>query len=416
MNHYRSCGNSPGMMSNLASNKFHALSLLGIAVLLGACAPGSGDGLNVSGRPLSEGGDVPLAATLESIQVNVFDASCTVCHSGAAAPLGLRLDEGNSFVGLVGTSSRQVGSLLRVEPGNPARSYLIRKLEGTAAEGDQMPLGGPPIPQATIDFVRQWILDGALPDSGTVPGQAPVVISMTPAPGTIGADFPTQIDIGFDRDIDASTVNALSITLLRSGGADQFGDANDVQVQPASVELSALNPRLAVMDLAGVTAVEDLYRVTVAGSGANVVLGIDGLALDGEFAGTFPSGDGNEGGDFVATFEVQGLQASLDSIQANILAPTCAVSGCHSGPSGPGLPTGMDLTTADNSFNNLVNVQSVQNAALQRVTPGDADNSYLVQKLEGTAAAGQRMPLAGQPLDPASIGVIRAWIDNGANR
>ena len=170
------------------------------------------------------------------------------------------------------------------------------------------------------------------------------------------------------------------------------------------------------MDLAGVTAVEDLYRVTVAGSGANVVLGIDSLALDGEFAGTFPSGDGNEGGDFVATFEVQGLQASLDSIQANILAPTCAVSGCHSGPSGPGLPTGMDLTTADNSFNNLVGVQSLQNAGLQRVAPGDADNSYLVQKLEGTSAAGQRMPLAGPPLDQASIDVIRAWIDNGANR
>ena len=416
MNHYGSCGNSPGMMSNIAKTECRVLSLLTAVITLTACAPGSGDGLNVSGRPLSEGGDLPLAATLESIQVNVFDATCTVCHSGAAAPLGLRLDADNSFVGLVGTPSRQVGSLLRVEPGNPDRSYLIRKLEGTAAEGEPMPLGGPPIAQATIDFVRQWILDGAPPTSGTIPGQAPVVVSMTPVPDSAGADFPAQIDIGFDRDIDASTVNDQSITLIRSGGDDQFGDANDVQIQASSVAVSALNPRLAVMDLSGVSAVEDLYQLTVAGSGSNVVLSIDGLALDGEFGGTFPSGDGNQGGDFVAGFRVQGLQATLASIQANVLAPTCAVSGCHSGPSGPNLPQGMDLTTADNSFNNLVNIPSAQIPGLQRVAPGDADASYIVQKLEGTAAAGQRMPLAGPPLDQPSIDLIRAWIDNGANR
>lgn len=416
MNHYRSCGNSPGMMSNLAKNTGRSVSLLGAIAMLSACAPGSGDGLNVSGRPLSEGGDVPLAATLESIQVNIFDASCTVCHSGAAAPLGLRLDANDSFVGLVGTPSRQVSSLLRVEPGNPDRSYLIRKLEGTATEGDPMPLGGPPLPQATIDFVRQWILDGAPPASGTNPGQPPVIISMNPVPGFSGPEFPAQIDVGFDRDIDASTVSNLSFTLVRSGGDDQFGDASDVQIQPRSVGLSALNPRLAVMDLAGVTPVEDMYRLMVTGSGANIVLGVDGLALDGEFSGAFPSGDGNEGGNFVAGFEVQGLQASLDSIQANVLAPTCAVSGCHSGPSGPNLPGGLDLTTSDNSFNNLVNVPSAQIPALQRVMPGDANASYLVQKLEGTAAGGQRMPLAGQPLDQTTIDVIRAWIDNGANR
>ena len=82
-----------------------AAAFLAVVITLPACSPGNGDGLNVSGRPLSEGGDVPLAATLESIQVNVFDASCTSCHAGAAAPLGLRLDAGNSFVNLVGVSS-----------------------------------------------------------------------------------------------------------------------------------------------------------------------------------------------------------------------------------------------------------------------------------------------------------------------
>ena len=391
------------------------LASLALAASMLGCAPGSGEGLNAGGRPLSEGGDVPLAATLESIQANVFDTSCIVCHAGAAAPLGLRLDAGNSFVNLVGVSSRQVGSLLRVDPGDPDRSYLVRKLEGSAAEGERMPLGGPPVPQATIDFVRQWISDGALPESGDTRAGPPAVISMTPAPGSTTSAFPEEIAVGFDREIDASTVNSVTFILQRSGGDGEFGDSADVAVT-APVGLSPTNPRLALMDLRDVAAIDDLYRVVLRGSGANVLLGIDGLALDGEFPGDFPSGNGIEGGDFEARFEVRGLQASLDSIQANIFGPTCAVSGCHSGPSGTTLPRGMDLTSADASFANLVGVTSIQNAVLQRVSPGDADNSYLVQKLEGTAAFGQRMPAGGTALDQATIDVIRAWIDNGAQR
>ena len=52
---------------------------------------------------------------------------------------------------------------------------------------------------------------------------------------------------------------------------------------------------------------------------------------------------------------------------------------------------------------------------LNRVEPGDPDNSYLVQKLEGTAAAGAQMPFGGPPLDEALIGDIRQWISDGAN-
>ena len=392
------------------------LICLAFGAVLTACAPGSGEGLNVSGRPLDEVGDVPLAATLESIQVNVFDAACTICHAGAAAPLGLQLDSGNSFTNLVGVPSVQAGSQLRVDPGDPDASYLIRKLEGTASEGEQMPLGGPPVPQATIDFVRQWIIDGALPDSGGTAGAPPVVVSMSPPPESAGTEFPAEIVIGFDRDVDASTVNDLTFTLVRAGGDGAFGDFSDIPVMATSVALSAVNPRLAIMDLAGVASVEDRYRVVLEGTGPNVILGIDGLALDGEFAGTLPSGDGSEGGDFVAEFEVQGLQPSLESIQANVFAVSCALSGCHSGPAGGSLPQSMDLTSADASFANLVGVTSVQDPPTLRVAPGDADGSYLVHKLEGTAAVGGRMPAASPPLDPATIDVIRAWIDSGAAR
>lgn len=394
----------------------HLAALLLVATSIAGCAPGSGEGLNVSGRPLSEGGDVPLAATLESIQVNVFDASCIVCHAGAAAPLGLRLDAASSFTSLVGVQSRQVRSLLLVEPGAPDRSYLVRKLEGSAAEGERMPLGGPPLPQSTIDFVRQWIIDGALPGPGGAPGGPPTVISLIPGPAEITSDFPVQITAGFDADIDAATVNAQTFLLARSGGDGLFGNGNDQAVVASSISLSPLNARLAVMDLSGVTAIDDSYRVTLKGNGPNVISDVSGAVLDGEFGGVFPSGDGNEGGDFVADFTVQGLQPSLDSIQANVFGVSCALAGCHTGPTGPALPQGMDLSSADSSFANLVGVTSIQNSALQRVAPNDAANSYLIRKIEGTAAAGNQMPPGGPPLDQATIDTIREWIDNGALR
>ena len=149
------------MKTNYTNSKFHKWTLLlTISGIISACDAGSGEGLDISGRPLSEGGEQPLAPTLKSIQANVFNPSCIVCHAGASAPQGLKLDSGNSFANLVGVKSSEVSSLLRVAAGDPNQSYLIQKLEGSASVGEQMPLGGPPIPSATIEFVRQRTTHG----------------------------------------------------------------------------------------------------------------------------------------------------------------------------------------------------------------------------------------------------------------
>ena len=357
-------------------------------------------------------GNVPLAANLASIQANVFDPNCIVCHAGAAAPQGLRLDVANSFASLVGVPSREVGSLLRVAPGNPEQSYLVQKLEGNAQEGEQMPFGGPPLPQATIDFVRQWITDGALPETA-IPSGPPVVVAVSPEHGSLVGALPAQILVSFDQEIDASTINASTVLVSRSGGDGIFDDANEELVVPASIELSNVNARLAVMDLSRASLAEDDYRITVKGSGPNVVLGLDGAILDGEFAGDFPSGDGQEGGDFISTFVLRSTQATLVSIQETIFTPIC--SRCHTGPAGPDLPSGMNLTSATDSFANIVNVASLEQPSQMRVTPGDADSSYLIQKLEGTAATGDRMPQGGPFLDQSTIDAIRQWVSDGAN-
>jgi len=141
-----------------------------ITLALAACGGGSGEGLDANGQPLPAGGGAPppvptLAPTLASIQVDVFSVSCAIsgCHGGGTVQFGLSLDPGFSAGNLINVASQQDASLIRVIPGNPNGSFLIQKLEGTQTVGRRMPDFSPPLPQATIDVIRQWIANGAPP-------------------------------------------------------------------------------------------------------------------------------------------------------------------------------------------------------------------------------------------------------------
>lgn len=381
--------------------------MLLIPLLLVSC--GSGNRSTLGG---GSGGGPILQPTFASIQTEVFDALCINCHIGATAPLGLRLDSMSSFALLVGVASSQEPGLLLVDPGSPDDSYLIRKLEGTQSTGGQMPLGGTPLPQADIDMIRQWILDGAQPPPGQV--EDPIrVTSLSPLPDSTAPMIPMSVMAIFDRELDANTVDATTFRVERSGGDGTFGDGNEVEVTPVSVTVPAQNPMTAVFNMSTSPPVADTYRVTLSGGGAAAILDLDANPLDGEFSGAFPSGDGSAGGDFIADFTVEGVQPTLQSIQDNIFSPTC--SGCHVGPNGGVLPAGLDLTNLTASFLGLVDVASSQVSALDRVEPGDPDASYLIRKLEGTAATGGQMPPFGTPLDQATIDVVRQWITDGAS-
>jgi hypothetical protein len=111
-----------------------------------------------------------------------------------------------------------------------------------------------------------------------------------------------------------------------------------------------------------------------------------------------------EGGGAVA------LSADFNSLQVNVFTPICTA--CHAGASAP---QGLRLD-AGNSYNLLVGMASSEVPSLQRVRPGDPDNSYLIQKLEGRAAVGVQMPFGGPPLPASTIAFIRQWIANGAPR
>jgi hypothetical protein len=103
---------------------------------------------------------------------------------------------------------------------------------------------------------------------------------------------------------------------------------------------------------------------------------------------------------------------NFSEIQAAVFTPTCAVSGCHRGA---GAQQGLQLDET-NSYTLLVGVASNEDAGVLRVSPGDPNNSYLIQKLEGSASTGEQMPFGATPLDQATIDNIRTWITNGAAR
>lgn len=104
------------------------------------------------------------------------------------------------------------------------------------------------------------------------------------------------------------------------------------------------------------------------------------------------------------------LGPTIESIQQNVFTPRCAT--CHAGANAP---LGLRLENAQTSYDNLVDVLSTESPPLDRVEPGDPDNSYLIHKLEGTQTVGNQMPNGQPPLDPETIAVIRQWISDGAS-
>ena len=343
--------------------------------------------------------------TWSEIQENVFTPTCATanCHSGANPSGALNLEAANSHAQLVDVAS--TGSALdRVEPGQPDDSYLIQKLEGTGGVAIMPPSGA--LEQADINTIRQWILDGAEDDTAQPPAGPIAVDSLMPAYLATLDTAPNQVVVGFTREVNQATVNANTFEVIGAGGDGQFGNAND---NPLTANAINVNATSATFDLTGVVMNDDTYRIYLRGDGASVIQDLDANALDGEFDGNFPSGDGTAGGDFVSQFDLVTpvmLEPNLPSIQALVFTPTCATAGCHSG----GMPAGtLDLTDG-NSYASLVDVPSA-GSALDRVEPGLPDDSYLIEKLE-TVGVGVMPPTGNLP--QADINVIRLWITNGA--
>ncbi len=290
-------------LGGAAAARWRALFAVGLALLASACA-GSGEGLDANGRPIGEGGSGPPPGgnvDFATLQNTIFTPTCAVsgCHAGAAAPLGLRLEAGLSYAMLVNVASVEVPTLLRVAPGDPDASYLVHKIEGRAAVGARMPLGGSPLPQTSIDDVRQWISQGAPPPvSPLLAGPQPVnVVATAPADGEEAMVGLRTLLVVFDREIDASLVNTSTVALIERSGEEGGADAgSEREVALASIRVPSGNPTSVWLRTRS-PLVAGVYELRVRANGATALADIGGNVLDGDR-------DGIAGGDLRVSFRV----------------------------------------------------------------------------------------------------------------
>lgn len=254
------------------------------ALLLAGCAAGcagNGQGLDQNGQPISAGGSPggPITADFQSIQDNVFTPICSKCHIGAGAPEGLQLDAAHSYNLLVGVPSVEQPALLRVKPGDPDNSYMVRKIEGLSGiTGGQMPLMETPLPQATIDAIRQWITNGAPNAPAAAAAAAAQVFAVqatAPTDEAVVASPVAQIVVAFTREADASLINDTTVVLERM---DRGAQAAVPETVPIGAALAANNPSVLLINPRAPLAA-GVYRVTLRGTGGGALADMNAATL-----------------------------------------------------------------------------------------------------------------------------------------
>ena len=113
------------------------------------------------------------------------------------------------------------------------------------------------------------------------------------------------------------------------------------------------------------------------------------------------------------------LEPTFTSIQTNIFnmsdsSGRLACIQCHTDAGRT--PSGNLVLLEGRSYQQLVGRGSTGKPGATLVIPGDAENSYIIHKLEGSAdIVGQRMPRGNGPfLTEGQMLVIRQWIKDGA--
>jgi hypothetical protein len=153
-----------GVTSDSVASVSSLLSLLALLVLAPiACSGGAGAVTTDSGAASTS-------------WTNVYGEVLTQCadhHSGGASAAG-NLDMGtqsSAYANLVGVPAQGPACgiegldggtpLVRVLPGDSAKSLLYQKLAGTQTCGSAMPDESSPLPASQIALVKSWIDEGA---------------------------------------------------------------------------------------------------------------------------------------------------------------------------------------------------------------------------------------------------------------
>ncbi len=181
-------------------------------------------------------------------------------------------------------------------PNNQDTGYSIARVRVVDASGNT--LSDPTAANAQTPFI--------------IDTTAPVITAATPAPNsvaTLNSNGQVDVSVGFNKTIYTPSFTSSSVTLVGSGGTGTFGNASNVTYP---LNLANLGITVNHTPLGGMTITftlpanlpNDLYQLTLKGTGSKPIIDIAGNPLDGAFTGTFPSGNGKPGSDFVLQFAI----------------------------------------------------------------------------------------------------------------
>jgi hypothetical protein len=134
-------------------------SALSIFLFAAACGE-----LKTPTSPSGGGGDpIDPTATFTRVQNEIFTPTCAQlgCHDLLGQQSQMVLTAGRAYANIVNVPSVEMPQLSRVAPNDPAGSYLYRKITGSNITGERMPAQQPPLTDAQIALVRNWIRRGA---------------------------------------------------------------------------------------------------------------------------------------------------------------------------------------------------------------------------------------------------------------
>ncbi len=392
------------------------------------------------------------APTLASVQSLIFTPKCSFadCHGGPTPRQGMSLEPGKSFPSTVNVAAVEA-PLLRINPGNPDKSYLVAKIEGRHREvggsGERMPLGFAALSSAEIKLVRDWVTN-----MGKALAAPPKITTVTPPAAAVGDSIVIEGEgFGDERGDGTVTFGETEATFVGNWSAVKIEAIVPQGLAPGSVDLVVTVDEKASDAFAFNVITEKLPSVisvtpdvgpvgaTIEIKGSNfgstqgsstVTFGGTEATTIGSWSDTSISADvpsGATSGDLVVTVGGSAsnatqfffLEPTLSSLQAGIFTRRCALSACHGSATPPPQACAPQpgLSFVDGQTHaSLVGVDSCGVPGTMRVNAGSRAQSFLIDKISNaTPAAGDQMPADGSPpLSAEVIEVIGLWIDQGA--
>jgi hypothetical protein len=153
------------------------------------------------------------------------------------------------------------------------------------------------------DFGAPFITDARL-----VLGTVTTRLVPASQPDPVASEVPGTIEVVVSEDLDVGTLSSDSVLLIPAGGDNVFQGTE----LPVNILLS-FDPTTNILTISpAVPLAEDRYRLILKGVGASAITDLDGVRLDGEFAGSqpatgpsgYPTGNGLPGGDYTTTFRI----------------------------------------------------------------------------------------------------------------